>query len=84
MDLNTLREALREKPFKPFTLHLADGRTETIGHPEFVAVGKRVVAVVREDDSVTTIEPLLIVSLEIDAPNKKGRNGAPKKKRRKK
>ena len=81
MDLNTIRQALREEPFKPFTLHLADGRKESVGHPEFVAVGSRVVAVVRDDNSVTTIEPLLIVSLETEPIKKKRRNGAPKKKR---
>ncbi len=64
MDLDSIRSALRAQPFQPFTLRLADGRQETIRHPEFVAVGPRIVAVVREDNSFTTIEPLLIVSLD--------------------
>ena len=78
MDLNTIRKALKEEPFQPFTLQLADGRKETIKHPEFVAVGSRILAVVREDNSVSTIEPLLIVSLDKPAPGKKGGNGSPK------
>ena len=83
MDLNTIRNALCEEPFQPFTLRLADGRHETVKHPEFVAVGTRIVAVVREDNSVTTIEPLLIVSLDKDPPRKKGGNDSAKSKRRK-
>ena len=81
MDLNTIREAVRKQPFEPFTLHLADGRTERINHPEFVAIGTRIVVVVREDNSFANIEPLLIVSLEMHAPKTKGGNGAAKKKR---
>jgi hypothetical protein len=82
MDLNTIRRALRDEPFRPFTLKLADGRTETIKHPEFVAVGTRIVAVVREDNSVTTIEPLLIDSLDKEAPRRRGGNGSSRGKRR--
>lgn len=83
MDLNTIRSALREEPFQPFTLRLADGRKEPVKHPEFVAIGPRVIVVVRDDNSVTTIEPLLIVSLDKDIPATKGDNGSSKKKRRK-
>jgi hypothetical protein len=79
MDLNTLRDALHQVPFQPFTIRLADGRSEHVKHPEFVAVGPRIVVVVREDNSVAKIEPLLIVSLE-----EKGKDGDGKsrKKRR--
>lgn len=82
MDLNTIRQSLREEPFQPFTLRLADGRQETIRHPEFVAVGNRILAVVREDNSVTTIEPLLIVSLDKEPPHAEGGNGSKSKRRR--
>jgi hypothetical protein len=75
MDLNTLRSALREEPFKPFTLRLADGRTEHVAHPEVVAVGTRIVVVVRKDNTVAHIEPLLIVSLEHEANGRRGGNG---------
>jgi hypothetical protein len=80
MELNTLRDALRAQPFKPFTICLADGRSEYIKHPEFVALGTRVVVVVREDNSVMKIEPILIVSLDEDGTGRKGRNGSSKRK----
>jgi hypothetical protein len=50
--------------FKPFVLHLSDGRKFRISHPEFILVGKGVVAVLREDDLVETLDPLHIVSTE--------------------
>jgi len=49
--------------FKPFILHLSDGRKFSVPHPEFVAVGKSVVVVIDKDDQVNTIDPLHIVSL---------------------
>ena len=50
--------------FKPFTLYTSDGRKFAVPHPEFVAVGKRVVVVIGKDDRVNTLDPLHIVSLE--------------------
>jgi hypothetical protein len=81
MDLNSIRSALRKEPFRPFELCLADGRRVLIRHPEFVAMNNRVVVVLDEESYSTTIEPLLIVSLEPVAGKGKGGNGSPKKPR---
>jgi hypothetical protein len=78
MDLPGVLEALRRKPFQPFSMRLADGRSLPITHPEAVAVGKRRVIVVRPDDSWAVIEPLLIVSLDYNGTNRgrpKGNKG---------
>jgi hypothetical protein len=64
MDLHGICEALRRQPFEPFRICLADGRTLAVPHPEMVAVGKRRIIVVKQDDSWSVIEPLLIVSLD--------------------
>jgi hypothetical protein len=64
MDLAGIREALRHRPFEPFAMRLADGRSFDVGHPEMVAVGKRRIVVVHADDSWSVIEPLLVVSLD--------------------
>jgi hypothetical protein len=83
MNFDGLREAIRTQPFQPFTICLADGRSEFVRHPEFVAVGPRLVVVVREDNSWLSIEPLMIVSLDYDVPgSRKAGNGTPKKRRR--
>lgn len=81
MNLSGLREALRKQPFEPFVMRLADGRAEHIKHPEFVAIGPSVIVVVREDNSWSSIEPLLIVSLDFAAAGVKGGNGTSKKRR---
>jgi hypothetical protein len=67
MDLGGIREALRQQPFHPFSMRLADGRALSVTHPEFVAVGTRRIVVVGHDDSVNIVEPLLIVSLDFAA-----------------
>jgi hypothetical protein len=72
VDLNSIRNALREQPFRPFDLCLADGRRVAVKHPEFVARNKRIVVVLDEVSYSTTIEPLLIVSLESAATKKNG------------
>jgi virulence-associated protein VagC len=66
MDLEGIREALLKRPFQPFSIRLADGRSLAVRHPEMVAVGKRRIVVVQPDDSTLFIEPLLIVSLDFN------------------
>jgi hypothetical protein len=66
MDLQGIREALHRQPFKSFDIRLADGRSISVRHPDFVAVGKRRIIVVEPDDSWSVVEPLLIVSLDYD------------------
>ncbi len=75
MDLNSIRQALREVPFRPFVLGLADGRRVPVKHPEFVAMNQRIVIVTDENSATKILEPLLIVSLEHLAPETRRENG---------
>ena len=70
MDLTGIREALRRQPFEPFAMHLADGRSLDVPHPEMVAVGKRRIIVVQADDSWSVVEPLMVVSLDYNGPQR--------------
>ena len=79
MDIAGIREALYRELFEPFVIRLADGRSLPVIHPDFVALGKRRVVVIGEDDSTATIEPLLIVSLDTPLKKGKGGNGQPRK-----
>jgi hypothetical protein len=63
MNTEQIRLRLRDG-FKLFVLHLSDGRTFRIAHPEFILVGKGIVAVLREDDLVETLDALHIDSVE--------------------
>jgi hypothetical protein len=75
MDISGVREALHKQPFEPFAIRLADGRSLTVPHPDFVALTSRRVIVGAEDDSWSIIEPLLIVSLDSLPKQGKGKNG---------
>jgi hypothetical protein len=63
---------LKEQPFIPFRIHLDDGRTFDIRHPEMMIVTKRiaVVAIPRPGspnsiyDNVVTLSLLHIVTIE--------------------
>ena len=59
--------------FKPFVLNLSDGRKFRIAHPEFILIGKGVVAVLGPDDLVETLDPLHIVSVEDLKPKRRSK-----------
>ena len=81
MDIAGIREAVHQQPFEPFSLRLAGGRGVAVPHPDFVALHPRRIIVVNEDASWSVVEPLLIVSIDYDAPRKRGANGAGRGKR---
>jgi hypothetical protein len=73
LNAKTVRDRLLQAPFKPFAIHLTDGRRILVEHPDFVAVGGSVVLVTDMEDNIQRIDSLHIVSLD-DVPEKK-RNG---------
>ncbi len=54
MNIQRIRERVT-KGFKPFVIHLADGRKFAVPHPEFIAVGKNVIVVIEKNDRVNTL-----------------------------
>lgn len=81
MDIAGIREAIHKQPFEPFELRLADGRSLSVPHPDFVALHPRRIIVISDDASWAVVEPLLIVSIDYDASHKKGGNGAGRRKK---
>lgn len=67
MTTDQLRELQRRRPFQPFTMHLADGRTVHIPHPEMFVIsqGGRTVAVLAGEESFHIVDILLITSLTV-------------------
>ena len=63
MNLDTIRNRLLG-PFKPFTLHLTDGRKISVPHPDFIMVGRGVVVILDEHDVDHVVDALHIVSVE--------------------
>jgi hypothetical protein len=64
--LRTLREA---QPFRPFTIHLADGRNLTVPHRDFVSQspGGRTIIVYKPDDSFSVVDLYLVAELEVQS-----------------
>ena len=54
-------------PFKPFIIHLADGRPIPVKHREFMAtsLSGRTIVVYEREDSFNIIDLLLVTSLEV-------------------
>jgi hypothetical protein len=65
VNLQRVKERL-ENGFRPFELQLSNGRKITVPHPDFIIVGNGTVVVMGENDAVSIIDALHIVSL--DAP----------------
>lgn len=64
LDLQPIRERLGPDFFQPFAIHLSDGRSFAVPHPDFIAVGRRVVFVVDEKDGMHRLDSLHIVSVD--------------------
>lgn len=75
MDVNSIRTALKQQPFQPFELCLADGRRVPVKHPEFVAMNTRIVIVIDENSDTKILEPPLIDSLDLSSPSGGSDNG---------
>ncbi|MEO8497600.1 MAG: hypothetical protein ABI614_21240 [Planctomycetota bacterium] len=65
MTTEALRNLLNAKPFRPFRVHLADGHSVDVVHPEFVGFGGgRTFVAYTNDDNFEVIDLLLVSSLE--------------------
>ena len=63
MNTERIRQRL-SNGFRPFALQVSSGKRYLVPHPEFILIGRNVVAVLGKDDSVTTIDALHIAAIE--------------------
>ena len=66
------RNTLRTEPFRPFTMHLANGRSVRVAHPEFVLFlgdNRTVIVANSQDDSFEVVDLSLVADLEVHATN---------------
>jgi hypothetical protein len=66
MTIEQLRAMHQARPFQPFDIHLADGRTLSVRHPEFLAQSPagRTIAVGHTNGTLEIVDLLLVVSLK--------------------
>jgi hypothetical protein len=81
MTIEALRRVLHAQPFHPFDIHLADGRSIPVPHPEFVGQSPtgRTIGVGLEDGSIEIVDMLLVTSLKprAEASARRGRPRSP-------
>jgi len=69
MTTDQLRNVWKAEPFKPFIIHLADGRNVPVRRPEFLSRSPsgRSIVVYQSDESFNVIDLLLVTDLEISS-----------------
>ena len=81
MTTEEIRRLHSKQPFEPFRILVADGEQYDVRHPESLAMtGKGRLIAIGMLDYVVTLDLLLVTGIEQPIPReKRGRNGAPKK-----
>ena len=66
MQIKELKSVYRAQPFRPFTLHLADGQQIRVQNPELMALSPtgRSAVVYGKDGAFEVLDVLLVTSLE--------------------
>jgi hypothetical protein len=67
MTIEKLREAVHQKPFKPFTILVADGREYRVPSPELISIAPRATrtfVVAHGEEEYTFLDLLLVTGLE--------------------
>jgi hypothetical protein len=78
MTFEQLQRLHQARPFQPFDIHLADGRTLPVEHPEMLAAAPpgRTIGVACPDGTIEIVDLLLVASLKPRA------NGSTRRRRR--
>lgn len=78
MTIEQIQQAYDAEPFRPFVIHLADGRQIPVQHREFLASAPsgRTIIVYQQNDAFNVIDVLLVTDLEVQA------NGTPRQRKR--
>ena len=71
MPIEQLRSIHQAEPFRPFTMHLADGQQLRVPHREFLSHSPtgRTVVVFEPDESFSVVDLLLVTRLEVHTTN---------------
>lgn len=74
MTVEQLKSVQLAQPFRPFTLHMGDGRAFCVKHPDFISRSPsgRTVIVYGEDDSFSILDMLLVTEVEVHRSGKPG------------
>ena len=67
MTVEQLKNVLHAVPFRPFTIHMGDGRAFFVQHRDFVSRSPsgRTIVVHGDDDRFSVLDMLLVTELEV-------------------
>jgi hypothetical protein len=70
MTVEQLKNGHGAKPFRPFTVHMGDGRSFRVDHPEFLSRSQsgRTIVVHQPDEGFRVLDMLLVTELEMHPP----------------
>ncbi len=74
MMVEQLKDVIHAQPFRPFTIHMGDGRTFLVKHQDFISRSPsgRTVIVYGDNDSFSILDLLLVTELEVHPPANPG------------
>jgi len=74
MSVEQLKNVHHAQPFRPFTVHMGDGRSFFVKHPDFISYSPsgRTIIVYRDDDNFSILDMLLVTEIEVHWPGKPG------------
>jgi hypothetical protein len=78
MTVEQLKKVHQAAPFRPFTIHMGDGRSFRVDHPEFLSRSQsgRTIVVHQPDESFRVLDMLLVTELEAHPSTPSSRNAA--------
>ena len=81
MTIQQLRAAYPATPFRPFTLHVADGRSFPVPHPDFLSLSPtgRTIILYQEGEDFSILELLLMTEIQMNQPVATRPNLAPRR-----
>ena len=80
MTADEFRQAREANPFRPFIIHMADGRSYPVPHRDFVSQAPgagRTIIVYRADTSFSILDLYLVNELDVLAPAPTSEQPAP-------
>jgi hypothetical protein len=78
MTVEQLKNVHGAVPFRSFTIHMGDGRSFRVDHPEFLSRSQsgRTIIVQQPDESFSVLDMLLVTELEVHPPRQSARDAA--------
>ena len=67
MTIQQLRAAQHATPYRPFTVHMADGRAFHVPHPDFLSMSPtgRTVIIYQENEEFSILDLLLMTEIQV-------------------